>query len=190
MKYRFVLVTNVRAAICVCGGLLFLSGESSFAGKTNYRNQSAVAANSQKSQKEKQVGTMSHASGTFEVKMTSVPSEDKGAAAAIGRFSLDKQFQGDLKGTSKGEMLTVSSAVAGSAGYVAMEQVTGTLNGRVGTFVLQHTGTMNRGAPQLSVTVVPDSGTGGFVGLSGKMDIKITDGRHFYEFDYAIAEAP
>ncbi len=128
-----------------------------------------------------------HASGTFEVKMTP-QSPDEGAV--VGRFLLAKQFQGDLKGTSKGEMLAISTAVPGSAGYVAMEQVTGTLNGRTGTFALQHTGTMTRGTPELSVTVVPDSGTGELAGLSGKLDIKITDGKHSYELDYAIAPTP
>ncbi|HEV2829997.1 MAG TPA: DUF3224 domain-containing protein [Pyrinomonadaceae bacterium] len=127
-----------------------------------------------------------HASGTFEVKMTSPTSEANAAALSIGRFSLDKKFSGDLEGTSKGEMLAISATVPGSAGYVAMEQVTGKLNGRPGTFALQHSGTMNRGAAQLSVTVVPDSGTGELVGLSGRMDIKITDGKHFYEFDYVL----
>ena len=128
--------------------------------------------------------TNSHASGTFDVKMTPVSDEND----AVGRFSLEKKFNGDLEGSSAGEMLAISSSVAGSAGYVAMEQVTGTLAGRTGTFALQHTGTMNRGAAQLSVTVVPDSGTGELVGLSGKMEIKITEGKHFYEFDYAIDE--
>ena len=131
-----------------------------------------------------------HASGTFEVKMTSPTSDANAAASAIGRFSLDKKFNGDLEGTSKGEMLAVSSTAPGSAGYVAMEQVTGTLKGRTGTFALQHSGTMNRGTAQLSVTVVPDSGTGELVGLSGKMDIKITDGKHFHEFDYVLVQAP
>jgi hypothetical protein len=130
------------------------------------------------------------ASGTFDVKVTPQSPDDKGTTAAVGKFSLDKQFHGDLSGTSKGEMLAISTAVTGSAGYVAMERVTGTLNGRTGTFALQHTGTMNRGALQLSVTVVPDSGTGELAGLSGKMDIKITDGKHFYEFDYSFAPAP
>ena len=129
-----------------------------------------------------------HASGTFDVKMT--PQAPDEGAGPVGRFSIDKQFHGDLKGTSKGEMLAISTAVPGSAGYVAMEQITGTLNGRTGTFALQHTGTMTRGEPQLSVTVVPDSGTGELVGLSGKLDIKITDGKHFYELDYTLAAAP
>lgn len=131
-----------------------------------------------------------HASGIFEVKMTSQTPPDQGATATIGRFSLDKEFHGDLEGTSKGEMLAIGTAVSGSAGYVAMEQVTGRLNGRTGTFAMQHSGLMTRGTPQLSVTVVPDSGTGELVGLSGKMEIKIDTGKHFYEFEYSLAEAP
>jgi hypothetical protein len=185
MKNRFGSRSGVWTAIWVSCGLLFATSGSSFANRTNY--QPVFDA---KSQKEKKVSITNHASGTFEVKMTSSPSEDKGAALAMGRFSLDKKFHGDLEGTSKGEMLAISSTVPGSAGYVAMEQVTATLKGRTGTFALQHSGTMNRGAAQLSVTVVPDSGTGELVGLSGKMDIKITDGKHFYEFDYVLVEAP
>lgn len=127
------------------------------------------------------------ASGTFEVKVTPQTPGDSG----IGRMLIDKQFQGDLKGTSKVEMLAVGTAVEGSAGYVAMEQVNGTLNGRTGTFALQHSGTMTRGTPQLNVTVVPDSGTGELKGLSGQMSIVIADGKHSYEFEYKIAaEAP
>jgi hypothetical protein len=179
MKNRFNSRAGVVAAISC--GLLFATSGSSFSIPTNI--QSVVDA---KSQKEKKVSNTNHASGTFEVKMTSSTSDANAAASVISRFSLDKKFHGDLEGTSKGEMLAVSSTVPGSAGYVAMEQVTGTLKGRKGTFALQHTGTMNRGAAQLSVTVVPDSGTGELVGLSGKMDIKIADGKHFYEFDYAL----
>jgi uncharacterized protein DUF3224 len=130
---------------------------------------------------------MTHASGEFEVKMTPQAANDHSAGASVGRFSLDKQFHGDLEGTCKGEMLAVSTEVQGSAGYVAMEQITGTLDGRSGSFALQHTGTMTRGTPQLSVTVVPDSGTGQLVGLSGRMAIKIDDGKHFYEFQYTLA---
>ncbi len=127
------------------------------------------------------------AGGTFEVKATPQAPGDSG----IGRILIDKQFQGDLKGTSKVEMLAIGTAIEGSAGYVAMEQVTGTLNGHTGTFALQHSGTMTRGAPQLSVTVVPDSGTGELKGLSGRMSIVIADGKHSYEFEYTIAaDAP
>jgi hypothetical protein len=139
-------------------------------------------------QKEKQAIMMSHASGTFDVKMTPQASADKSEDAAVGRYSLEKQFHGDLAGTSKGEMLAVGTAVEGSAGYVAMEQVKGTLNDRSGSFALQHTGTMTRGAAELSVTVVPDSGTGQLVGLAGRMTIKIEAGKHLYNFEYTLAE--
>jgi hypothetical protein len=104
-------------------------------------------------------------------------------------MSLDKQFHGDLEGTSKGEMLTIGTDVKGSAGYVAIERVIGRLQDQSGTFVLQHTGTMTRGVPNLTITVVPDSGTGELVGLAGKMTINVTDGRHFYEFEYTVAES-
>jgi hypothetical protein len=103
-------------------------------------------------------------------------------------MSLDKQFRGDLEATSQGEMLSFMTTTKGSAGYVAIEKVTGTLGGRKGSFVLQHNGTMNRGAPQLSVTVVPDSGTGELVGLAGGMKIVIApDGAHSYELDYTFS---
>jgi len=101
-------------------------------------------------------------------------------------MALDKQFYGDLEGLSKGQMLAASTDVQGSAGYVAMERVTGKLDGREGSFALQHTGTMTRGTPQLSITVVPDSGTGELVGLAGKMTINIVDGKHNYEFEYTL----
>ena len=107
-------------------------------------------------------------------------------AANFGRYSIDKQFQGDLEATSKGEMIGAQTETKGSAGYVAMERVTGKLNGRSGSFVLQHSGTMKGGAFELSVAVVPDSGSGELKGITGKMNIIITDGKHFYEFDYAI----
>lgn len=127
-----------------------------------------------------------HARGTFEVKL-SPKSPDEGAEdSAVGRMSIDKQFHGDLEATSKGQMLAVRSDVEGSAGYVAMERVSGTLEGRSGTFALQHTGTMTRGAPQLSVTVVPDSGTGQLVGLAGTMTIDIVDKAHLYTFEYTL----
>ena len=135
-------------------------------------------------QKEGSVTT--RASGTFEVKLTPQPADDKSAEPAIGRMSIDKQFLGDLKGTSQGVMLAVVTEVKGSAGYVAMEQVSGTLNGRTGTFALQHSGTLMRGAPQLSVTVVPDSGTGELKGLAGRMSIVVADGKHSYELEYTF----
>ena len=130
-----------------------------------------------------------HASGTFDVKVTPQRPDNKEAETSkIGRMSLDKQFHGDLEVTSQGEMLAAMSEVKGSAGYVAMERVNGKLQGRSGTFVLQHTGTMTRGVPQLSVTVVPDSGTGELMGIAGAMTIKIDEGKHSYEFDYSLPD--
>ena len=126
------------------------------------------------------------ASGTFEVKIS--PQDDKTGDPTLGRMSLDKQFHGDLEAASKGQMLTAGTAVQGSAGYVAIERVSGTLKGRSGTFALQHSGTMTRGTPQLTITVVPDSGTGQLEGLAGRMTIEIADGKHSYEFEYTLAE--
>jgi hypothetical protein len=125
-----------------------------------------------------------HAAGLFGVKLTPVPME--GESWAPARMTIDKEFHGDLEATSKGEMLSAAGAVKGSAGYVAIEKVTGKLRGRGGSFVLQHTGTMTRGAPQLSITVVPDSGTDELVGLAGQMTIHIEPGKHSYEFEYAL----
>ena len=126
------------------------------------------------------------AAGTFDVKLT--PQDDKTEDSLLGRLTIDKQFRGDLEGTSKGQMLTAMTATKGSAGYVAFEKVSGTLQGRTGTFVLQHSGTMARGAQSLSVSVVPDSGTGQLMGLSGTMRIIIADGKHSYEFEYTIED--
>ena len=128
-----------------------------------------------------------HASGTFDVTMTPQAQEDGVGDPLIGRLAISKKYHGDLEGASMGQMLGVRTGVKGSAGYVAMEQVTGLLAGRSGTFALQHSGTMTRGAPALFITVVPDSGTGELAGLSGSMVINIVDGKHFYEFDYRIA---
>lgn len=131
---------------------------------------------------------MTRATGTFEVKLAPQPLADTAADKTLGRMSIDKIYQGDLEATAKGEMLSALTSVKDSAGYVAIEHVNGTLQGRKGTFVLQHTGTMTRGAQSLSVAVVPDSGTGDLAGLSGKMDIKIEPGKHVYDFDYTIAK--
>ncbi len=131
---------------------------------------------------------MNHASGTFEVKL--VPqTDDKSGDAKLGRMTIDKQFHGDLEGTSKGQMLTGMTDVKGSAGYVAIEKVSGTLKGRAGTFMLQHTGTMNRGVPLLTITVVPDSGTGQLAGITGNFKVIIADGKHSYEFEYTLPES-
>jgi hypothetical protein len=135
---------------------------------------------------QKEAAVTIHASGTFEVKLTPQPTD----AADLGRMSIDKQFHGDLEATSKGEMLSAMGTVQGSAGYVAIEKVTGTLKGRTGTFVLQHTGLMNRGTPQLTITVVPDSGTGQLEGLTGTMTIEIAGGKHSYGFEYVLPGTP
>lgn len=128
------------------------------------------------------------ATGPFDVKLTP---NDEGAAMPVGRMTIDKQFHGDLEATSKGQMLMASSSsVQGSAGYVAIEKVTGSLNGRRGSFYLQHSGTMTRGAGELTITVIPDSGADQLVGLTGRMNIIITDGKHSYDFDYTLPDAP
>ncbi|MBA3670692.1 MAG: DUF3224 domain-containing protein [Gemmatimonadaceae bacterium] len=130
---------------------------------------------------------MPHARGTFDVTLAPLPPYESTEGALLGRFSLDKTFSGELDATSRGEMLSAGSAVKGSAGYVAIERVVGTLAGQEGTFVLQHNGTMNRGAPSLIVTVVPDSGTGALSSLAGTMSIEIADGVHSYHFAYSLA---
>jgi len=124
------------------------------------------------------------AKGSFQVKRAAVPPAFE--AASLGRHSLDKVFSGDLEATSLGEMISAGGSVPGSAGYVAMERVTGTLHGRSGMFVLQHSATMDRGTPTLTITVVPDTGTDALTGLSGSMRIIIDKGQHSYEFEYAI----
>jgi hypothetical protein len=140
---------------------------------------------------QKEAAVTTHATGTFDVKLTPVPFDDKPGDAGLGRMLSDKQFHGDLEGTSRGQMLSAGTGGKGSSGgYVAIERVTGKLNGREGSFVLQHSGTMTRGTPQLSVTVVPDSGTGQLVGLAGTMTIKIDNGKHSYDFEYTLAEKP
>jgi len=126
------------------------------------------------------------ATGTFEVKLNP---QDDGPDAPVGRMTIAKEFQGDLSGTSNGQMVMASSpSVKGSAGYVAIEKVTGTLHGRRGSFYLQHSGTMTRGAGELTINVIPDSGTDELEGLQGKMNIIIADGKHSYEFEYELAD--
>jgi hypothetical protein len=127
------------------------------------------------------------ASGPFDVKLSPQHSDEEPNGSILARLSIDKQFAGDLMATSKGEMLSAGTRVTGSAGYVAIERVTGTLNGRKGSFVLQHYAFMNRGTPDLKIVVVPDSGTGDLTGISGTMNIIIAQGgKHSYEFDYTL----
>jgi len=122
------------------------------------------------------------ATGEFDVQLTPIGAAD----APVGSMTISKTFRGDLAGTSAGQMLAVRTPVNGSAGYVAMERVSGTLAGRNGTFALQHSGTMDKGTPTLSVTVVPDSATDDLAGLTGSMAIKIEGGKHFYTFQYSL----
>ncbi|HEX5501196.1 MAG TPA: DUF3224 domain-containing protein [Thermomicrobiales bacterium] len=131
---------------------------------------------------------MAHAHGAFDVTLTPQSPGDPDAPTPVSRLSIAKQFHGDLDATSVGQMLAVGTAVEGSAGYVAMEQVTGTLHGREGAFALQHSATMTRGIPHLTIAVVPDSGAGQLVGLAGAMTIDIVDGKHFYGFDYTLPD--
>lgn len=130
---------------------------------------------------------MSHvAKGEFTVKLQPLPVEGQPEGSTIGRMSIDKAITGDLVAATAGQMLSAMTDVKGSAGYVAVERVDGVLHGRRGTFVLQHAGTMNRGESSLSVTVVPDSGTGELKGLAGRFDIIIMGGKHSYEFTYTL----
>jgi hypothetical protein len=126
------------------------------------------------------------ARGMFDVKVKPLPSDDIADQALIGRMSIDKQFQGDIEGSSKGQMLATSTAVPGSAAYVALERVTGTLAGKRGSFSLQHSAWMADGSQGMTITVVPDSGTEELVGLTGTFRIIIADGKHSYEFDYVL----
>jgi hypothetical protein len=161
---------------CLCASIALVA---------HAQDKSAAQGNSAK---EKVVA--GHASGTFEVKLTPQAAED-GADSGLGRMSIDKQFHGDVEGTSKGFMLSsAATIVKGSGGYVAMERVTGKLKDRTGSFVLQHSGTMTRGTPQMTITVVPDSATDELVGLAGTMTIKIDAGKHSYEFDYTLPATP
>jgi hypothetical protein len=124
--------------------------------------------------------------GPFNVKLAPQPAAPGLESANLGRLTIDKQFSGELEGSSLGEMLSAGGSVQGSAGYVAIERVTGILHGKRGSFVLQHSGTMDRGVPSLSIHVVPDTGTDELAGLTGSMQIQIEQGKHFYTFEYDL----
>ncbi len=126
------------------------------------------------------------ATGTFEVKVLPLPADSGVDTGGFGRMSVDKRFSGDLEGMSVGQMVAAGTAVEGSAAYVAMERVTGMLNGRAGSFIFMHNATMGHGAQEMRITVVPDSGTGALTGLSGAMKIIIEGGKHLWEFEYTI----
>jgi hypothetical protein len=131
---------------------------------------------------------MPRATGPFDVSLKPLSMDNEPGSDSLGRMSIEKQFRGDLEGTSKGQMLTGGTAIKNSAGYVAIERVTGSLKGRKGSFILQHTGLMNRGTPSLMITVVPDSGTDQLEGLKGTMTINIEAGKHSYQLDYTLAD--
>src|SRR4029077_1037415 len=148
----------------------------------------SVARSQPASQKEKPM--TQHATGAFDVKVAPLPAYDQSADTTLGRYSLDKQYHGDLDATAVGEMLTATTSVQGSAGAVATERVTGTLQGRRGSFILLHKSTMANGAFHMDITVVPDSGAGDLAGITGKLNIRIEPGgKHFYDFDYALPPA-
>jgi len=175
MKSNIITITGGRtavAALCLCSSIF------------SYSQTQPAAPDSMR----KEAVIMAHARGPFDVKLTPQPFDDKAEDALLGSMSIGKHFHGDLEGTSRGVMLNATTSVKGSAGYVAIERVTGTLGGRSGSFVLQHSGTMDRGAPHLTITVVPDSGTGELAGLTGKMNINIADGKHLYDFEYTLPE--
>ncbi len=139
-------------------------------------------------QQEKKTMTQ-HATGPFEVKL--VPQATEPESPLVGRMKIDKKFHGALEATSFGQMIAMSTTTKGSAGYVAIEIVDGTLNGRKGTFALQHSGVMNRGNGEMIINVIPDSGTGELTGLTGSMNIRIEPGgKHFYDFNYELPENP
>lgn len=124
--------------------------------------------------------------GLFDVKMTPQASDPAEGGATLARMSLEKTYHGELAATAKGEFISAVTSIKGSAAYSAIERVDGTLQGRRGTFVLHHTGVMNRGVPSLAITVVPDSGTGELTRLTGSMNIVIDAGKHSYEFEYEL----
>jgi hypothetical protein len=171
------------AAAIIAGACLFLAFASALQTQTNAQNSKPA---------QKGAPMTIHASGTFEVKkVTPQPPDDEPIDSAVGRFSVDKQFHGDLEGISRGQMLGFGTGAKGSSSaYVALEKVSGTLKGRSGTFILQHSGSMTRGEMHFNITVVPDSATGQLTGLTGKMNIIITDGKHSYTFDYTLPETP
>ena len=128
------------------------------------------------------------AKGAFTVKMSPQTWSEGSVDHSLGRFLLDKQYQGDIEATSQGQMLSAGSGAKGSSGvYVALEKVTGTLQGRKGSFILYHVGVMTSGMPDLKINVVPGSATDDLHGLAGNMNILIADGKHSYEFAYTLA---
>jgi hypothetical protein len=174
--------TRVRAFVIATICLFFAVALASFAYTRTHSLTQIAAQNG--------APVTKHATGPFDVKLAPQGEDDKAEGSTLARYSLDKQYHGDLDAAAKGTMLTAGTDVKGSAGYVAIERVIGKLNGLTGSFVLQHSGTLTRGAPVQSITVVPDSGTGQLIGLSGKLTVIIDSGKHSYSFDYTLPETP
>ena len=173
---RVKKTSSLTGAFCVSLGLISGAAAETEAKPQTIQKGAAVSA---------------QASGTFEVKVKPLPTDEKVPGLKVGRLSLEKVFQGDLVGTSLGEMSTAETTVEGSGGYVAIERVKGTLRGRSGEFSLLHQGTMRRGGDfNLNITVVPDSGTGQLAGLTGKMTITIEGKQHSYRLDYTLPDTP
>ena len=128
---------------------------------------------------------MQHAHGTFTVDVRPIT---PAPAEGLARFSIDKQIRGDLEATTRGEMISAGDPRQGAAGYVAMETVTGTLNGKRGSFALQHSATMDANGPRMNVIIAPGSGTGELKGLAGVFTIHIEKGKHSYELDYTLPD--
>jgi hypothetical protein len=172
----YFLTTAKRVAphLSVVAGLLFLV---------------AIGVGQKAAFPSKEATMTQHAAGPFDVKVTH--QDDNSSDPLLARMTLDKQYHGGLEAIGQGQMLTAGTAVKGSGAYVAIEKVTGNLKGRTGSFVLQHTGTMTQNVPQLSIVVVPDSGTGQLEGIAGKMTITIgPGGKHSYDFEYTLPAAP
>ena len=164
-SHRYTLLTTLMMSTLPAGGL--------YASDTPSREAERMKA-------------VARGSFTVQIRPAAEPSVTDGTS--LGRMTIDKQFEGDLVGTGKGEMLTAITPVKGSAGYVAIERVSGSLHGRTGSFVFQHTGTMDHGAQSLSITVVPDSGTGALTGIRGTFRLTIVGDKHLYDFEYELPQ--
>lgn len=146
----------------------------------------SAVANGQAGSTKKGETLSKKATGTFEVKVAPLAAEENVGDPLIGRLSLAKTFSGKMAGTSKGQMLGIGTAVKESGGYVAAERFIGTVDGKKGSFSLQHSGTMQGGKYEMNIIVVPDSGTDELIGIAGKMTIKIEGVKHFYELEYTL----
>jgi hypothetical protein len=183
-RTKAVLRVNFRRRTASAAGVVVVFVFMAFSLAAQSQSNSSTPSPSQK-----ETLMTAYAAGSFDVKITPLDPAFKTEDNSLGRMSIDKQYHGDLDATGKGEMLTGGTAVKGSGVYVAVERVSGTLNGRAGTFLLQYSDVMTQGTPHLSITVVADSGTGQLTGLTGTMNVIITDGKHSYDFSYSLPPA-